>query len=112
MLTTAIVLFALAALLGLYLLSYVLRDKQPPKAIAFIHGPVATTGLVLLIIYSFYNASSPWASIILFALAAMGGLMLFYKDLTGQKVPKALAIGHGLTAIVAFIFLIKFAFYP
>jgi hypothetical protein len=112
MLIMAIVLFAFAALLGLYLLSYVLRDKETPKAVAFIHGPVAATGLILLIIYAYYHSPSPWVSIILFALAAMGGLMLIYKDLTGHPVPKALALGHGITAIVAFIFLLKFVFLP
>lgn len=110
MLISAIILFALAALLGLYLLSYILRNKNTPKAIVLMHGPLAASGLILLIIYAFYNSPSPWTSIILFAFAAMGGLMLIYKDISGKPVPKWLAIGHGITAIIGFIFLILFAF--
>lgn len=111
MLLTAIVCFALAAILGLYLLSFVLQNKNTPKGIAFIHGPVAVVGLILLIIYAFFNSPSPIVSIVLFVLAAMGGLMLIYRDLTGKSVPKWLAIGHGLIAVAAFIFLIAFTFF-
>jgi len=111
MLITAIVCFALAAILGLYLLSFVLRNKNTPKGIAFIHGPVASVGLILLIIYAFFHSPSPIVSIVLFVLAALGGLMLIYRDLTGKSVPKWLAIGHGLIAVTGFIFLIVFTFF-
>ena|SRR3990167_9787586 len=111
MLITAIVCFAFAAILGLYLISFVLRNKNTPKGIAFIHGPVASIGLILLIIYAFFHSPSPIVSIILFILAALGGIMLIYRDLTGKSVPKWLAIGHGLTAVVGFIFLIVFTFF-
>ena len=111
MLITAIILFALAALLGLYLLSFVLRDKNTPKGIAFIHGPVAAAGLIILIIYALFNSPSPIVSIILFILAALGGIMLFYRDITGKSLPKWMAIGHGVTAVVAFILLIVFTFF-
>ncbi len=110
MLTSAIILFALAALLGLYLLSYVLRSKETPKAITIIHGTVAAAGLVILIIFAFYNSPSPWVSVLLFTLAAMGGLLLFHKDLSGKPLPKWLAIGHGIIAVIAFVFLIVFTF--
>lgn len=110
MLITAIICFALAALLGLYLLSFVLRNKNTPKGIAFIHGPLAAAGLILLIIYSFFHSPSPVASIVLFVLTALGGVMLIYRDLTGKSVPKWLAIGHGIAAVIAFIFLIMFTF--
>lgn len=87
MLILAIVLFAIAALLGFYLLTFVLQNKNTPKGVAFTHGPLAAMGL-----------------------AALGGFSLIYRDLTGSPLPKWLAIGHGLTALIAFIFLIIFAF--
>lgn len=111
MLILIITLFALAALLGVYLLSFVLQKKNTPKGIAFTHGPIAATGLVLLIIYAFFHKPSPVISIILFILAVLGGFMLIFRDLTGKSIPKWLAIGHGLTAIVAFIFLVVYAFF-
>src|SRR4051794_39891985 len=111
MLITAILFFALAALLGLYLLSFVLQNKETPKGIAFTHGPLAATGLIILIIYAIFNQPSPIISIILFVLAALGGIMLIYRDIMGKSVPKWMAIGHGLTAVVGFIFLIIFTFF-
>lgn len=111
MLITAILFFALAALLGLYLLSFILQNKNTPKGVAFTHGPLAATGLIILIIYALFNHPSPIVSIILFVLAALGGIMLIYRDITGQSVPKWMAIGHGLTAIAGFILLIMFSFF-
>lgn len=111
MLIIAIIFFALAAFLGLFLLFYVLTNKNTPKGVAFIHGPLAAIGLVILIIYAFLNQSSPMVSIILFVLAALGGMTLIYRDLSGKPLPKWLAIGHALTAIVGFIFLIIFTFF-
>lgn len=110
MLMVAIVFFVLAALLGLYLLSFVLQNKNTPKGVAFTHGPLAATGLIILIIYSFFNSPAPIISIILFVLAALGGIMLIYRDITGKSVPKWMAIGHGLIAITGFILLLIFAF--
>lgn len=111
MLMTAILFFALAAILGMYLLSFVLRNKETPKGVAFTHGPLAAIGLVILIIYAIFNRPSPIISIILFVLAALGGIMLIYRDIMGKSIPKWMAVGHGLTAIVGFIFLIIFTFF-
>lgn len=110
MLMTALFFFALAALLGVYLLSFVLQGKNTPKGVAFTHGPLAATGLVILIIYACLNKPSPVVSIILFVLAALGGILLIVRDITGKSVPKWMALGHGLTAIVGFICLIVFIF--
>lgn len=111
LLLIAIALFAIAALLGFYLISFVLQNKDTPKGVAFIHGPLAATGLILLIIYAFLYKPAPIISIIIFILAALGGIMLIVKDLSGKPVPKSFAIGHGLTALVAFVFLIYFTFF-
>ena len=110
MLMTAICFFALAALLGIYLLSFILQNKNTPKGIAFIHGPLAAVGLIILIIYAFLYHPSPYISIILFILAVFGGVLLIYRDITGKTIPRWIAIGHGFTAIAGFLFLIIFTF--
>ena len=84
---TAIAIFGMTAILGMYLLSLVLRDKQTPKGISILHGFFAVAGLVLLIIYCVGNEPGPVASIIVFSLAALGGFILIYKDVTGKKIP-------------------------
>lgn len=111
MLLTAIGFFALAVILGMILISYVLTNRNTPKGIAFTHGPIAAVGIILLIGYAFFHHPSPWISIILFILAAFGGFLLIYRDITGKSVPKWLAILHGLTAITGFVLLLIFTFF-
>ncbi|WP_442499363.1 hypothetical protein [Methylobacter sp. sgz302048] len=110
MIIAAIVLFSLAALLGIFLLTFVLRGKETPKAVTFIHGPIAFTGLVLLIVYAFQYSPAPIASLILFIIAALGGFVLIARDLTTSSMPKWLALLHGLIAVAGFVLLLKFAF--
>lgn len=106
---TALAIFAMAAIAGMYLLSLILRNKSTPKGVTIIHGLMAATALVLLIIYCFGNTPGPWSSIIIFTLAAIGGFILNYRDITGKKVPKWLGVAHGLLAITGFVLLILFA---
>lgn len=110
MLIISITLFAVAALLGFYLLSFVLQHKETPKGIAFIHGPIAATALVFLIIYASLYEPVFFYSALFFILAALGGLTLIYRDLTGKSLPGWLALGHGLIAATGFILLIIFYF--
>src|SRR6187200_1323987 len=105
----AIGFFALAALLGMYLLSFVLQGKETPKAIVFTHGPMAAIGVVLLIIYAMKGGPSPTESLVLFVLAALGGLYMVFRDLSGKPIPKFLAVGHGLLAVAGFVLLLIFA---
>ena len=109
MLIISIILFAIAALFGLYLLSYILTNKNTPKGVAITHGQIATVGLILLIIYAFLYSPKPIVSIIIFILAALGGLLLMFKDITGKPIPKWMALGHGITALIGIIVLIAFA---
>ncbi len=109
MIYTAIAFFSLAALLGMFLLGFVLKGKETPKAVVFSHGPLAAIGLILLIVYTFSHSPGPIESLVLFILAATGGVVMVYRDITGKKVPKWLAIVHGLLAVAGFIFLIIFA---
>ena len=101
MLITALVLFILAAAGGMYLLSFILRDKQLPGKIAIIHGLVAATGVILLVVYTFYHESAPVLSLVLFIIAALGGVTMGYKGMTGKPGPAWMALGHGTLAIIA-----------
>ena len=113
MLMIAVAAFALAALLGVFLLSYVLRGKIPPTSIALMHGPAAAVGIIILVYYIVNNTSKPLlnSSAIIFILAALGGLTLISRALRGKPVPKMMAIGHGVTALVAFMLLLIALFY-
>jgi hypothetical protein len=111
MLIAAIVFFSLAAILGMTLLTFVLRTKPTSKALLFAHGGMAATGLLLLIIYTYRTtAPSPIESVVLFVIAAMGGGIMGARDLMGKSVPKWLAIVHGLVAVTGFAYLLFYAF--
>lgn len=109
MIITAIDLFAFAALLGVFLLVFILKNKETPKAVTFIHGPAAVIGLILLIIYSFQYRPAPIASLALFIIAAIGGAAISVLNITGKSIPKWLALLHGSLAVAGFIFLVAFA---
>lgn len=111
MIYTAIAIFGMTVILGIYLLSLILRDKKTPKGAAFVHGLFAVIGLVLLIVYSVGNDPGPIESIIAFVIAALGGFVLVYKDVTGKGTPKWLGIVHGLAAVIGYALLVVFAFY-
>lgn len=94
----------------MFLLTFVLKGKETPKAVVFTHGPLAAIGLVLLLIYVLRDGPGPWESLTLFVLAAVGGVFMVYRDLTGRPIPKGLAVGHGLLAVAGFVLLLIFTF--
>lgn len=112
MLLTTVILFALAATLGLILITKVLKDEETPKAVVYSHGTAAAVALVLLIIaYSNQGDSLLLISILVFVVAALGGFVMFGRDLTHRPIPKWLAIVHALAAVTAFGFLLFAAFW-
>jgi hypothetical protein len=101
-------LFALGALLGMYLLAMILQNKETPKFITFLHGLFAAVALIILIIYAVNHGPGLTESIILFVMAAIGGFILVYRDITAKKIPKWLAVAHGLLAVSGFTMLLVF----
>ena len=110
MINYAIALFSLAAIIGMVMLSFVLQDKKPSRALVFTHGPLAVAALILLFIYSSDHHPIPLESIVLFLIAATGGIILVLHDFMGKAIPKWLGIVHGLVAVAGFIFLLVFQF--
>lgn len=110
LLYTIIALFALGAIIGMYLLALVLQKKETPKFVAFIHGLFVVAALLLLFYYNSERGPGLMESIILFVVAAVGGLVLIIRDLSGKSIPRWLAIAHGLIAVAGFVFLLAFAF--
>jgi hypothetical protein len=107
---TAIALFGIAALIGIYLITFVLQTKQPPKTAAVIHGLLAATALVLLIVHMVNTGADIIQIIVIFVITALGGIVLFARHLLGKSLPKGLAVIHALFAVTGFIFLLVYAF--
>lgn len=109
MLITAIVLFALAAVFGLVVLTAILKNKPTPKPAVFVHGGLAAVALLLVIIFvAGSTGASPTTSLVLFILAALGGFTLFAIDMQKKPVPKWLAFVHPIVAAIALVLLIVF----
>ena len=107
---TAIGLFATAAGIGVFMLLRVLQKKPVPKGAAIIHGILAATALVLLIVDMIKSGADTVQIVVLFAITALGGIVLFARDLTGKSLPKSLALIHGALAVTGFIFLLVYTF--
>ncbi|MEO8762444.1 MAG: hypothetical protein ABI388_12660 [Bacteroidia bacterium] len=111
MLYLSIVLFALAAVLGLTILIKWLSDKNASRGVIYSHGIVAATALVILIVYAFQHPESfPKASIVLYVTAALAGIYMFIGTLKNKPNPIALAFVHALVAIAATVTLLVFVF--
>jgi lysozyme family protein len=111
MLNFSIALFAVAAVLGLIVLLALLKKKETPKPVVLAHGAVAAIALVLLIVYGVQHPDHfPKVSIIIFALAAIGGFYLFFNDMKKKPGPVSVAIVHALAAVAGFVVLLLFAF--
>src|SRR5438105_1384688 len=108
MLTTAVILFLIAAIFGLVVLTAILKDQPTPKGFVFTHGPIAATGLILVLIALYYGPRDSLliTSAVLFVLAALGGLTLFTIDMSNKRIPKLLAVAHPILAVIALVILI------
>ena len=111
MLTVSVVLFAVAAVIGLTIATRIFKNKNTPLPVTLTHGFFAAAGLTLLIIYATQQPDrSPVTSIVLFSIAATGGLILFTRDMMNKSLPKPLIIAHAGVAVISFVILLMVAF--
>ena len=107
MLISTVILFALAAVFGLVLLTKVLKGEETPKPVVYLHGAAAAVALVLLIVaYMRQGDTLLMTSVLIFVVAALGGFVLFGKDISNKTIPKWLAVVHALAAVTGFVLLL------
>src|SRR6185503_5169462 len=103
MLVYSIILFALAAVVGLYIASRVFKGVLPPAGAAVFHGLFAASGLLLLLYAAFFTgapASQPVTiAAVLLVVAALGGFLAVSFHMRVKVPPKALAAIHALVAV-------------
>ncbi len=113
MLNAAIILFAVAAVIGLAMAVAHLRGETPPRTtLAVLHGLFAASGLVILLIAVMTVGAGGGTGLALglFLLAALGGFVLLSFHLRGRPLPNGLVIGHGLLAVAGFLVLLAAVF--
>lgn len=108
MLTWAVILFAAAAVGGLTMLIMRAGQRPVPMGLALAHGGAAAAGLLLLAVAVFGGTAPGLATValIVFALAAIGGFVLFASYLRTRSFSLQLGIVHGLAAVTAFALLL------
>jgi hypothetical protein len=103
----AAVCYALGILGGATMLFYrITRRKNPPKALAALHGTAILAGFAALGTAVYRGAGGPaLAALISFTFTAAGGVMLLASDLKGKLLPVTLILVHALLALTSFLFL-------
>jgi hypothetical protein len=108
MLAYAVIVFAIGAVGGLLLASYVLRGKLAPWAVSLLHAALGAIGL-LLVIYAAVTAGishAAMAALIILVIAALGGFFLASIHLRGTVAPKSLVFIHAGVAVIGFLTLL------
>jgi hypothetical protein len=110
MFIAAILFFALAAIGGLGLAYLHWNGKNAPIPLALAHGALAVIGVILLLLGlgSAHGSNLPIVSLIIFILAAIGGIILFSTHMKSRPLPRPLIAGHGALAVTAFLILLIF----
>ncbi|HLJ37937.1 MAG TPA: hypothetical protein VKT54_05970 [Steroidobacteraceae bacterium] len=104
-----VLIFAIAAVVGLTMAVAAFQGKFPPVASAVLHGVLAAAALVLLIIAVAVHAAAGaavWA-LGFFVVAALGGFTLAFGFHARRKnLPKGLVAGHAVLAVIGFLLLL------
>lgn len=105
--TYAVIIFAIAALGGLFLVSYVLRGRLAPWAVSILHALLGAAGLVVLLLAVLQGgAGRVTAALGLLVVAALGGFYLASLHLRGTVAPKGVVFLHAGLAVVGFLTLL------
>lgn len=98
--------FAMSSLLCFYLLSIMLHNKRHPILLPIIHGGIVVLALSMVIRYATNTGPANTEGLVLFLLAAFGGVLLIYKDIHEQQAPRWLVISHSLISTLGMLFLV------
>lgn len=108
-----IVLFVIAASIGLYMLTLVLKEKRRPIAIVGIHGIVALSAYAVLTFAVGEKAretsqyTTEAYAFTAFSFAAVGGIYMLIRDkILKQGIQKWMPFVHGGFALIGLIILI------
>jgi hypothetical protein len=114
MLTASMVFFALAIAGGLTMAVLHFRGQKIPLALGLGHGALAGTGLILLLLVVFRQASGGMLAVAagIFGVAALGGLGLISFSLRGRRLPTGLLFLHALLALTGFLLLLSVGLTP
>jgi hypothetical protein len=108
----ALVVFAIGALGGVMLATYVLQGQLAPWALSLLHAGLGAVGLLLLIYTALTTGISQMAlaALIILAIAALGGFYLASIHLRGKVAQQPVVFIHAGVAVVGFLTLLGVVF--
>ena len=94
----ALVIITIGGIIGLYMLSFLLRRLHIPKGLSLIHGLLMALGFVLLVTYNLTtsNDHKHWQSVSIFAVAIVLGVIVLWRDLGHKSKNTWFTLVHGL----------------
>ena len=105
-------LFLITAILGAYLFLPIFKQRRAPRIAIYFHGIFAVTSVSLLTKSFLYDGQVNSITMVLFALAALNGLYMFFvTEIQKRTVPAPLLILHANLAVIAFISLIYYMYF-
>ena len=104
---TAAILIGIGVIIGSIMASYGFQKKHIPKGLAITHGIFVGLGIILLLIYAFTTDShhKHWDSIIIFLIAAIGGIYLFIRDLKKHHFKLWILVLHASLGLFGIIWI-------
>jgi len=112
MLGYALIVFAIGALGGLMLATYVLRGRLAPWPLSLLHAGLGAVGLLLVIYAALTTGIShaALAALVILAAAALGGFYLASIHLRGKLAQQPIVLIHAGVAVIGFLTLLGVVF--
>ena len=112
MLGSALVIFAIAALGGIALASFVLRQRLAPWPLSMLHAALGAIGLLIVLYAALATGISKTAlaAFVILVIAALGGFYLASIHLGGKVAPKPVVFVHAGVAVIGFLTLLGVVF--
>jgi hypothetical protein len=112
MLGYALIVFAIGALGGIALASYVLRGRLAPWPLSLLHAGLGAVGLLLILYAALTTGISnvALAALVILAIAALGGFYLASIHLRGKVAQQPIVFVHAGVAVIGFLTLLAVVF--
>jgi hypothetical protein len=112
MLGSALVVFAIGALGGIALASFVLRGRLAPWPLSLLHAALGAIGLII-VLYAALTAGISKAALtalVILIIAALGGFYLASIHLRSKVAPRPIVFVHAGVAVIGFLTLLGVVF--
>lgn len=108
MIGIALLALAAAAVGGIGMSIFHFRGSNPPTPLAVIHGIAAVAGVVLVALAIVLGLDTPNSqlALVIFVVAALGGLFLFSLHMRGKRLSTPVLMIHAVAGVAGLLILL------